>query len=826
MWNDEHFKVVWTALLVALLPCVALAQDSASPRQISGIYPGLAMFNQEGECGTGALVPWSDRLWAITYGPHCPHGSSDKLYEITPDLRQVIRPESVGGTPANRMIHPESGQLLIGPYLIDRDRKVRVLPPTKMPGRITGVARHLKDPEHKAYYATMEEGLYEVDLETLDVSCPIRDGQFSAIPQGVATYPDAIASALPGYHGKGLYSGQGRLVYANNGERSHDAEIDCTISSGALADWQGSGDWQMIRRNQFTEVTGPGGIAGNPNPETDPLWSIGWDHRSLILMVLDEGVWHSYRLPKASHCYDGAHGWNTEWPRIRDVGDPDLLMTMHGMFWKFPRDFRFHHSAGIRPRSTYLKVIGDFCRWQDRLVFGCDDAAKSEFLNKRAAKGGLAGPGQSQSNLWFADPSTPDHLGPALGSGALWLNEPVASGQWSDPFLLAGFAKRSLFLSHEAKTPVRFDLEVDRNGNGSWQSLRQVDVPVGQPTWLELGADVVGEWIRIRIDQDSMQTTAMFQYGATDSRPSQNDAIFSGLAKVADAASLGGLLRTRGGDHKTLAVMATQWVGSKSTPAEVYELDANLNLAPARDAEVQKEIAAVTNIPRGILTTDGASAIYCDEKNHRWRFPGTDPVYGALADGGVVRIAREVCTERDLFNCQGTFYELPADNAGGVAKVRPIATHRLKIQDYVSYRGLLVLTGVQDGVANPHIVRSADKRAAVWLGAVDDLWKLGKPRGQGGPWKHSAVKAGDPSDPYLMNGFDRKSLDLTNEGPAETRIRCEVDVAGDGHWATLKSFDLKPACSTHYDFPSWFQACWVRFVSTEATVASAVLNYE
>ena len=55
-----------------------------------------------------------------------------------------------------------------------------------------------------------------------------------------------------------------------------------------------------MRRNQFTEVTGPGGIDGNPNPDDDPLWSIGWDHRSLILMLLDGGKWHAFRLPKAT----------------------------------------------------------------------------------------------------------------------------------------------------------------------------------------------------------------------------------------------------------------------------------------------------------------------------------------------------------------------------------------------------------------------------------------------------------------------------------------------------------------------------------------------
>ena len=90
--------------------------DSTDKIEISGIYPHLAFYNQEGECGTGAVVPWADRLWTVTYGPHSPYGSADKLYEITPDLDLIIRPESVGGTPANRMIHKESGQLFISHY--------------------------------------------------------------------------------------------------------------------------------------------------------------------------------------------------------------------------------------------------------------------------------------------------------------------------------------------------------------------------------------------------------------------------------------------------------------------------------------------------------------------------------------------------------------------------------------------------------------------------------------------------------------------------------------------------------------------------------------
>ena len=139
------------------------------PASLSGIYPHLAYYNNEGECGTGAVVPWSGHLWIITYGPHLPNGSSDKLYEISPELTLKVHKESIGGTPANRMIHQESNQLFIGPYAIDGDRKVRTIPHTIMPGRHTGNARHLTDPANKIYYGTMEEGFYEVDVHTLSL---------------------------------------------------------------------------------------------------------------------------------------------------------------------------------------------------------------------------------------------------------------------------------------------------------------------------------------------------------------------------------------------------------------------------------------------------------------------------------------------------------------------------------------------------------------------------------------------------------------------------------------------------------------------------------
>ena len=88
-----------TYLLSILLLSVSIASSAFSKDtfiSLSGIYPHLAFYNDEGECGTGAVVPFTDRLWVVTYAPHSPKGSSDKLYEIDRDLNITVRPESIG----------------------------------------------------------------------------------------------------------------------------------------------------------------------------------------------------------------------------------------------------------------------------------------------------------------------------------------------------------------------------------------------------------------------------------------------------------------------------------------------------------------------------------------------------------------------------------------------------------------------------------------------------------------------------------------------------------------------------------------------------------
>jgi hypothetical protein len=771
---------VFSACSVGLLS----AQES---RNISGIYPSLAMFNNEGECGTGAVVPWADRLWVITYGPHLPFGSSDKLYEITPDLKQIVRPESVGGTPANRMIHEESQQLFIGPYVIDADRKVRVIPPSIMPGRLTGNARHLTDPADKIYYATMEEGLYEVDVKTLAVKNFIRDG--NGVKKGfkVETPLSKLDSQLPGYHGKGLYTSQGRVIYANNGDRDKRVLTDPTTPSGALGEWTGSGDWQLVRRNQFTEVTGPGGIRGSD--ANAPVWSIGWDAKSLILMLLDNGKWQSFRLPKVSHSYDGAHGWNTEWPRIRDIGEENLLMTMHGAFWSFPKTFSAANTNGIRARSAYLKVIGDFTRWNDRLVFGCDDSAKSEFLNKRKVKGGIDSIGQSQSNLWFTSPETPGKLGPAHASGAVWLHDSVKAGDMSDPFLVAGWKHRSVWhIDHASGTSKRVEITGD------------------------------DEWLTVKAEKDSKDFSVLITLSNGESRGTEPDAIFDGIARIGDENAQTGLFRPRGENKRTLSL---------ATKDGYYELGADLALKRVEDAKAKAFVEKAVALPKNVITLDEASVLVVDDRGRRWRLPRASKAYDAATNAGELRICREVATERDMLSACGTFFELPAENADGFAKIRPICSHNLRVTDFGGYRGLFIMSGIKpDAKASDHILRSDDGKAALWAGAIDDLWKLGKPRGEGGPWKSTKVKAGQKSDPYLMWAYDQRTITLSHDQNEPVSFHIELDLTGTGLWATYKHHEVSPGEETALTFEPAIQARWLRVTTDKACAATAQLKYE
>ncbi len=817
----------WVMVCLALVSSAAattLATDELV--RFSGRYPHLAAYNTGGECGIGALVPWAGRLWFITYSPHQPGGSDDKLYEIDEQLNLTIRPESIGGTPANRMIHRESEQLFIGPYAIDADRNVRAIPYEIMYGRHTATARHLSEPQQKVLYFDMEGLLYEVDVDTLEANLLFR-------------------RAVPGWHAKGAYTSQGRFVVANNGERGAgsvdrfkpfeyqiDPEPTGPEDAGALAEWDGE-TWRLIRRRQFTEVTGPGGIYGAPD-EDSPLWSMGWDQRSLILMLLDDGEWHEFRLPKADYSYDGHHGWHTEWPRIRQVvpardGQPArLLANMHGGWFDFPQHFGARDTSGLRPIGSYLKITGDFTDYNGQIVFACDDAARSHFLAGLGLHRDMDLVGQSNSNLWFTTWDELSTKGQPVGWGGWWQGDSVRRDQPSVPFLFHGYEQRVLHLIHGADQPVAFHLEVSQ-GDGLWQPLETVSVPPGEYVYHVFPAAAPGQWIRATLDQDADGVTAYFHYGPSRGARLEPER-FGALATVDQpTAHSVGVVRGRGADLRTLHMLATHVdADGHTTEPQVYELGADMVLQAVVDPR-QSEWLQERAAPREPEYALDGNSVLVVENGQRFRLPIGHPDSSAQTPAGFRRTVRELVTERAVLHAAGTLYMLPRISSGGVRALKPIATHNKAIFDLCSWRGMLVLSGVCDQVSPAdceHVVRSEDGRVALWFGDIDDLWKLGKPTGVGGPWHESEVQAGTPSDPYLMTGFDKKTLTLRHGSDEVVTVTVEVDVTAAGDYWEYARFEVPPNESWTYRFPDGYAAHWVRFTADRDATLSATLVYE
>lgn len=770
-------------------------------QSFSGIYPHLALTNLDHtECGIGALAVWAGKLWLMTYAASGFKGDDNKLYSLDDEWQLVGSTESVGGTHANRFVHRESNQLIMGMYFIDEHGGVRALDPAMMHGRMTGIGRHLSDPANKVYLYSMEDALYEVDVHSLEWKQLMRDlNEYPELP------PD---KRLPGDHGKGGYTGQGRFVITHNG------------IGGVLAEWDGTGDptntdsWSLIDNNKYTDITGPGCIYGEPNTES-PLWAIGWDACSVLLNLREQGKWHRFRLPKASFAYDADHGWFTEWPRIREIGEHGTLMDMHGMFYSFPQTFSLANTAGIRPLSNHLKMIVDFTEWKGKLVLAANDA--SMFDNPLL--------GRQQSNLWF---STFDELGslnrPA-GWGGVWLHSKIEAGQPSEAFLTAGFDRVALHLCHNADTEVAYSIEADLNGDGQWREYDRTIVPPRGYRHVILPRSYTANWIRLTADQDVADATAYFHL-SSNAVQSVDESMIQGLAPTAGTAPYSaGVIRPMERSNLRLQFAADIVTAEgQSQAAGYYEIGGDMKLRKLEDPSAEFQLRKLSK-PQVDYEVDHASVILTDLDGRRYRLPKGDASFDHSGPLGRARGIREVVTERSLMNIHGAIYELPRPESGGFAKIKPVCTHNRMIYDFCSWRGMLVLSGVIHDVADEHCIRSEDGNAALWFGNVDDLWKFGQPAGEGGPCCRSPLQAGQPTDAYLMTGYAHKSVALSHEQEREVTFTLEVDFIGDGTWHTYGTMKVPAGEKVIHSFPTGYSAHWVRVTADQACTATAWFSY-
>lgn len=215
---------------------------------------------------------------------------------------------------------------------------------------------------------------------------------------------------------------------------------------------------------------------------------------------------------------------------------------------------------------------------------------------------------------------------------------------------------------------------------------------------------------------------------------------------------------------------------------------------------------------------DNRSAILKVFKNGRWRryrLPKASYSWDGTSSTEWMRI-REVETQRGIMDLHGMFYEIPYHSYGGhIFGIQPICRHLRVVPDFCTWRGLLVLGGNQvssmgGGNGNDRNVYGGQPQSGLWFGKTDDLWSFGKPGGAGGVWRDDNVKAGQVSDPFLINGFDKKIVHFKHDADTEVTFTLEVDILGDGNWSGYRIVTVGTEGYDCFIFPDGFNAEWIR----------------
>jgi hypothetical protein len=366
---------------------------------------------------------------------------------------------------------------------------------------------------------------------------------------------------------------------------------------------------------------------------------------------------------------------------------------------------------------------------------------------------------------------------------------------------------------------VVFTIEADAGGRGEWRELASVSVPEGGYRYRVFPEGIDADWVRLRADSDCVATayfhctTSWFHDGRA------GEALFASLAEADDPRAVGGIVRPAK-HNRNLQYLARIPEGDGGVREAYFEIDEKMRFhAPASRADEVKRIAAVERE----FELDAASVVMT-ENGRRYRLPKGDGVFDRTLAAGLPRAIRECQSERFLMNVHGTFYERPKDD--GLPQIRPVCTHSKAVMDFCTWRGLLVMSGCRRG-ARPDGRCFVDEAtgAGLWFGMIDELWRLGKPVGRGGPWLETPAEAGVPSDPYLMTGYDRKRLEVTHDAREAVVFTIEVDFDHAG-WRRFGELSVGAGERETFEFPQGYSAHWVRLTPSRDCTATAVFTYE
>jgi hypothetical protein len=179
------------------------------------------------------------------------------------------------------------------------------------------------------------------------------------------------------------------------------------------------------------------------------------------------------------------------------------VLNAEGSFYLLPRDIS-GGLRGLKPICTHNKRLTDFCSWRGMLVLAGTAAPAKPDGHYVATADGTTG-------LWFGDIDDLWKFGKPVGRGGPWLKTPVEADAPSDSYLMAGYDRKTVELSHDAAGDVNITILVDVAANDTWFAYRTLRVPAEQTVTHVFPSGYSAHWVRLKTDR-ACKATALFNY--------------------------------------------------------------------------------------------------------------------------------------------------------------------------------------------------------------------------------------------------------------------------------------------------------------------------
>jgi hypothetical protein len=124
---------------------------------------------------------------------------------------------------------------------------------------------------------------------------------------------------------------------------------------------------------------------------------------------------------------------------------------------------------------------------------------------------------------------------------------------------------------------------------------------------------------------------------------------------------------------------------------------------------------------------------------------------------------------------------------------------------------------LEQTICPPHngaFPNAGQANSVIKFGGIEDVWKGGAPIGRGYFWYKEAVVNGTDSDPMLIRGFDKKSIQILNGSALPITFTIKIVNYSDVY--TLATLLVEAGAFGTYQLPAGVGGDWVKLAPSVA----------